>query len=464
VSRRFLAASLGLILVVLLVLVVPLGLSFAQRERDDLLAAVERDAVAIAFFVEDELDPEATDVGIDLQAVADGYEARTGGRVVIVDAEGVVLADSDPRAGADPAGRDFSSRPEVATALDGEVARGTRSSTTLGGRFVFVAVPVASGGQVDGAVRITYPTSEVDERVRRNWLVLGGLSAVTLATATVVALVLASSVTRPLRRLQAAATDLGAGDLAARAPDEDGPPEVRDVAAAFNRMAERLGELVVAQDQFVADASHELRTPLTALRLRLEVLPVDGTAAVDDLEAALTEVERLGRMVDALLALARADRADRVEGAVPVALGPFIEERRDAWLPLAVDAGVDLGVVVEGEPVARTAPDRLAQVLDNLIANALEVAPAGSAVVLQARAAGARSQVHVVDAGPGMPPEDRARAFDRFWRGRGAARRTDGSGLGLAIVQKLVQVDGGTVRLDAAPTGGIDAVVDYPAG
>jgi signal transduction histidine kinase len=462
VIRRLVATSLGLTLLVLVILVVPLGLSFAERERDDLLAGVERDAVAIAFFVEDELDPEATDVGIDLQQVADGYQARTGGRVVIVDGTGTALADSSPPAGSSAAGRDFSSRPEIATALGGEVSRGTRSSDTLGGRLVYVAVPVASGGQVDGAVRITYPTTEVDERVRRNWLVLGGLSAVTLVVATGAALVLATSVTRPLRRLQSAATDLGGGDLDARAPDRDGPPEVRDVAAAFNRMADRLGEAMMAQDQFVADASHELRTPLTALRLRLEALQVGGTGAAEDVEAALTEVERLGRMVDALLALARADRPGPADDVEPVPLRPYLDERRETWLPLALDAGVEIVVEVEGAPVARTATDRLAQVLDNLLANALEATPAGSTITLRAGRRGGRAEVHVLDAGPGLSPEDRARAFDRFWRGR--SRRSDGTGLGLAIVQKLVHLDGGAVRLDEAPSGGIDAVVDYPAG
>jgi len=461
VTRRLLASSIGLTVLVLVVLVVPLGLSFADGERNDLLAGVERDAVAIAFYVEDELDPEATDVGIDLQAVADGYEERTGGRVVIVDRSGIAIADSTPPAGSAPSGRDFTSRPEVATALGGEVARGTRASDTLGEPLMFVAVPVASGGSVDGVVRITYPSTEVDERVRRNWLVLGGLCAVTLATAAVISLVLAQSVSRPLRRLQAAAVDLGAGDLDARAPADQGPPEVRDVAAAFNRMASELETLVGAQDQFVADASHELRTPLTALRLRLEMLQSTAADAGDG-DAAIAEVERMARITDGLLALARADHVRAAEPARSVALRSFLADRRDAWLPLAADVGVDLTVDVEGEPVARAAPDRVAEVVDNLVSNALDAAPEGSTVRLRALRVGNRAELHVIDAGPGLAPELRERAFDRFWRGQPSRGSFGGSGIGLAIVRKLVGVDGGEVRLDAAAGGGVDAVVRYP--
>ena len=333
-TRRLLVSSLGLTLVVLVALVVPFGRTFREREREDLLARVERDAFAIAFFVEDELDPEATNVGIDLPSVAAGYEAQYGGRVVIVDRAGIAVADSDPPSGEAGVGRDFSTRPEFADALAGAVAAGTRPSETLGEGLVFVAVPVASGGSVDGAVRITYPTAEVDARVRRQWLVLGGITLVTLAAAAAIAVVLGRSVARPLRDLQGAAVALGAGDLARRAPDGDGPPEVRSTATAFNRMATRLEALVTAQDHFVADASHELRTPLTALRLRLEALEPG-----DDVDAALAEVARMSRLVDGLLALARADAPAT---AAPVELSSFVEERCEAWEPLAADGGVRL--------------------------------------------------------------------------------------------------------------------------
>jgi signal transduction histidine kinase len=462
-TRRLLAACIGLSVAVLAALVVPLGLSFAQGERDELLARVERDAVALAFFVEDDLDPAAADLGLDLTEVVDAYRERTGGRAVIVDATGRTLADGDP-IDADGIGRNLSTRPEIAAALAGHVDSGIRSSETLGGRIVYVAVPVASGGTVDGAVRVTYPTDVVDERVQRRWLELAGLSAVTLVAATLIALVLARSVVAPLRRLETAAGRLGGGDLSVRAPDRTGPPEIRALATAFNGMATRLEELMTAQQHFVADASHQLRTPLTALRLRLGAIEAAG-AARDEVDAATAEVERLSRLVDGLLALARADRAAPAAGD-RIDVGAFLEERRDAWQPVAEDAGIAVEVAAAPGTTLVASRDRLAQVVDNLIANAIDASPHGGVVRLAGGTRAGRTEVHVADEGPGLAPDERSRAFDRFWRGPTARRSggLGGSGLGLAIVRRLVEADGGTVRLGVASGGGVDAVVSYPTG
>ena len=263
-TRRLLIGYLTLTVLVLVILEVPLGISYARRQIDELTFDVERDAVALASLSEDVLEGTQD---LDLQSVAEAYQERTGGRVVIVDDQGDVVADSDPFR---PGNRSFASRPEIEIALDGGVATGTRRSETLDENLLYVAVPVASGGEVHGAVRITYPTSTVDERVERNWARLGLVALVTLAAATVVGIVLARSVTRPLRRLQETATRLGHGDLEARTPTDEGPPEVRSLSVAFNDTATRLEQLVTAQEAFVADASHQLRTPLTALRLQLE--------------------------------------------------------------------------------------------------------------------------------------------------------------------------------------------------
>ena len=123
-----------------------------------------------------------------------------------------------------------------------------------------------------GAVRITYPTSELDRRVRNYWLVLAGIAAIVLAAAALIGLSFARWIRRPLEGLEEAAAAAGAGDLSARAPVPDAPPELRRLALEFNDMVARVDGLVSVQREFVADASHELRTPLTALRLRLENL------------------------------------------------------------------------------------------------------------------------------------------------------------------------------------------------
>jgi signal transduction histidine kinase len=449
-SRRLLAGYLSLALVVLAALEIPLGVTYARNERSDLTAKVEHDATAVASLAEGTLEHGGG--GRALARLAGLYRSDTGGRIVIVDRRGRAIADSAPLPGES---RSFGSRPEIARALAGQTATGTRYSHTLRTRLLYVAVPVASSGTVLGAVRITYPTSSVDARVRRYWLFLAAIAAIVLALAAAVGVVLARSTTRPLREVEQAAEAAGAGDLTARAPVGAGPPEVRALASTFNEMVARLDQLVDSQRAFVGDASHQLRTPLTALRLRLENLEAgtDG-AGREEVEGALAEVERLSRLVDDLLALARADAGAEI--AVPIAVRAAILDRLDAWRAFAAERGIELEPAVEGEPMARAAPDRIEQVLDNLLANAIEAAPEGSAVEVWARGKGAWVELHVRDEGPGMSAEERERAFDRFW-----SRRSDGggSGLGLAIVRRLVVSDGGTVELRAAAGGGVEAVV-----
>jgi signal transduction histidine kinase len=399
--------------------------------------------------VEDALEAGATS-GLD--SVAAGYQDRTGGRVVIVDRQGVTVADSDPPA---PGRRDLSTRPEIAAALRGQHATGSRASATLGGAFLYVAVPVASQGRVYGAVRVTYPTSTVDARVRRVWLALAGVAAVVLGVVALVGLALARSTTRPMRALEQATTAVAHGQLEARAPTDRGPPEVRRLAAAFNDMAARLGRLLDSQRAFVADASHQLRTPLTALRLRLENLEaVIPPAGADDLRAAVAETGRLARLVDGLLTLARAEASPGRREVVDLAA--VVADRRVAWAPLAAEQDVELSVHPTSAAAVWAVPGALEQVLDNLLANALRVAPAGSRIQLAIRQAGGWLELHVTDQGPGMPAEQRQRAFDRFWRG--PAANQEGTGLGLAIVHQLLEASGGTAELRPNPDGGLDAV------
>lgn len=458
-TRRLVLSYLAVTFLVVLALEVPLGITYTHRQRDYLAREVERDAFALSSFAEDTLEGREQ---TDLTRLAERYASTTGARVVIVDRDGKAVADTDPPK---PGERSFADRPELQQALQGRVATGSRYSKTLGHGFVYVAVPSASGGIVHGAVRITFPTSTVDARVRRYWLTLAAVAVVSLAAAGAVGALLARSVSRPLARVEGAATAMGAGDLAVRVPDDTGPAEVRALAGAFNETAARLEELVSAQEQFVGDASHQLRTPLTALRLRLENLETEiGPDAADDLRAAEAEVARLSRLVDGLLALARADRVAASATAGPTRVADLLEERRATWDPVAAERDVDLRVDVQGDPVARATRDRVTQALDNLIANALEVAPPGSSVTLagQASRLGVTAELHVVDHGPGLTAEQRERAFDRFWRATSAGGSLGGSGLGLAIVRKLVRADGGEVELLEADGGGLDAVIRLP--
>jgi signal transduction histidine kinase len=464
-ARRLLLAYVTLIAVVLLILEVPLGITYRDRQIEDLRSRVQGDAVALASYAEDGLE-RSTGPSERLQTVASDYTERTGGRVVVVDDTGQAILDSAPLTSGALA--DFSSRPEMVDALGGRVSSGTRHSNTLGTNLLYVAVPVASSGEVHGAVRVTFPTSSVDDRVRRYWFSLAVLGAATLAAATVAGFALSRWVVHPLQQLESATTALGHGALDTRTRTDQGPPEVRRLAAAVNETAARLETLVGAQEAFVADASHQLRTPLTALRLRLELLEsslddvADAQAELPGISAALQEVSRLSRLVDGLLTLARAERTGASATAAALDLGAVVRERAEAWGPVADDEGVHLEID-DGPLMARATADRLAQVIDNLVANAIDAAPAGSTVTLSVRPGPAGPELHVADGGPGLPDEERERAFDRFWSGRRPGRRLGGSGLGLAIVRKLVETDGGTVELRARDGGGLDATVVLPA-
>jgi signal transduction histidine kinase len=450
VRSRILVGYLGLVVVVLAALEVPLGVQFSRNEQQTLETKVEHDATTIASIAPDTLRRPTRRRLQAIAGVSYRYRRDTGGRVVIVNRKGVALIDTNATGSGLTS---FASRPEIASALRGNVASGTRNSTTLHKRLLYVAVPVAANGRIEGAARITYPTSAVDSRVRRYWLVLAAIAAIVIAVAIVVGLAVATFIVRPLRRLEAAAAAVGAGDLTARAPERVGPAEVRSLAAVFNDTVAKLDQLLRSQDEFVADASHQLRTPLTALRLRLENLARDvAPEGRAELDGAVAEVARLGSLVEALLALARADTSR--EPASPVDVDLVVRKRVGAWSALADERGVRLTAVGTAAS-ARTTDERLRQALDNLLENALEVSPRGGGITVETRSAPPWIELRIRDEGPGLKPEERERAFDRFWRNRSG----EGSGLGLAIVRRLVEQDSGQVELLEAPGHGLEAVV-----
>lgn len=466
-TRRLIVSFVSITALVLVLLEVPLGFTFASAERDRLETGVQHDAFALALRSEELLEhAEGANRAIaadELQVLADEYEDQQGGRVVFVDAEGDLVADSRPPdlPGTRPAeGRSFRSRPEIRTALGGDEVTGTRHSNTLNDDVLYVAVPIATGGVLHGVVRITYPLSFVNDRIRDTWLVLAGVGATVLFAVSLVSVLVARSLARPLESLEAGADSLGRGKLDTRVDVPAGPHELVTLARAFNTTAARLEQLLDAQQAFVADASHQLRTPLSGLRLRLENLQSAlPPAQATDVDGALEEVGRLSMLVDGLLELARAEGHGSAPAVVDV--HELATRRRDAWSALAEERNVRIELDVPVSLRARVTPGRLEQVLDNLMNNALEVAPDGSAIRLGAKREGDRVHVTVSDEGPGMTPEQQHRAFDRFWRLEDGD--SSGSGLGLAIVRQLVISDGGDVSLANSPSGGLTATVSLPA-
>jgi signal transduction histidine kinase len=477
--RRLLTSYLALTVIVLITLEVPLALSYRARERAQVSTTLQRDAFVIANYSEETLEGDAH---APIQQHLESYTQQTGAHAVVVDAKGNVVANSSPIVTSPEA---ITRRPEVQAALAGHTTTGVRADDDES--VMFAAVPVSTSGHVIGAVRVAYPTTQVDARVRRYWLVLlaGGLAC--LAAAAIVGWLLARWVTRPLVPLRRAAARLGQGDLHARAGEHPGPPEIQELCRTFDEMAAELEGLVGAQEAFVADASHQLRTPLTGLQLRLENLEgeIADPEAREDLAGAVRETRRLSRLVDGLLTLARADRQGGAGDRQSMELAAVADERIDMWRPVAEESGIEL-VGTESPLEVRGSVDRVAQIMDNLLANAVDASPSGSRIWVDVRRSDnhRRVELHVIDEGPGLDSEQRRHAFDRFWRGdRDGARTADGaastvpangdgppgrgplggSGLGLAIVARLAAADGGESELREAPSGGVDAVVSYPS-
>lgn len=452
---RLVAVLVGVVLLVLAVQDIPLVGHLRSVERDRVVTRLERDAFILGGRAEDALESGTAASDAVLDGIVERYQAEESVSVVVVDADGsaVVGPDFDP-------GEDFTNRPEIVTALTGRPATGERESATLGGQLFFVAVPVLSGDAIVGAVRITTPAGAVDDAVAQRVSGLLLVVGISILIAVLAASVLAWTVTRPLERLTASTGRFAGGDLEARAEEREGPPEVRALATAFNSMAAQIGDLVERQRQFAGTASHQLRTPLTALRVRLESLAdgLDGEPAVHA-EAAIAETDRLRRMIEGLLILTRVD--DAVVPPVTVDLASTVRERAEHWTPLAEESSVRITVVAPDRPVMVSAvPGAPEQIIDNLIDNALDVSPSGGELRLELRRGAADAvEIHVIDDGPGLGPEEREAAFGRFWRGRRAT--AGGSGLGLAIVRQLAQAGGGTAELRAAESGGIDAVVRF---
>ena len=285
-------------------LLVPLGISIRDRVDAEIRLEARTQAETVAARAATLLSPPRT---ARLEALAEKASLAVGGRVLIVDRRGRVVADS---AGFAENGSIYGSRPEIAEALKGTPAQDTRRSRDLGESILATAVPVYAGARPSGAVRVTQGVNDVNEAIRRSWLGLALIGALVIGLGLVAGVLIARLISGPIVRLDGAARSVAAGNLDVRAKVE-GSTEQRTLARSFNTMTERLTVLLASQREFVADASHQLRTPLTGLRLRLEEIRADaaGGSERDNADAALAEVDRLSLIVDELLELSRAGEA-----------------------------------------------------------------------------------------------------------------------------------------------------------
>ena len=437
---RLVLAAAYLLAAVVIALAVPLALSIDRRATSELESDVVANATVLSGRVADLVRIGATN---RLAGVVDQATVGEGARTVVVDVNGVVLADSE---GAAVAGEPFASaeRPEFQAALAGGVDVRRRRSDTLDEDLLLVTVPVTDRGGAIGALRVSAPLGEVESSVRSSWLALALIGVAVVGAGLVLAWILAGSVARPVEKLRAAAGRVGRGDLDARVEPE-GPQEIDELGRSFNRMAGELSSNLAAQRDFVANASHQLRTPLTGIKLRLEEIRAQGGGAADEAAKAEAELDRLSALVDDLLALARAASDQSIPESV--GLGEAVRAAGRRWAEPAATAGHELSVAGEAGGRAWAAPADVAHILDNLIENAIRYSPPGFRISVELDGDRNRPGFVVSDTGPGIHAAERERVFERFYRGAEGRATGPGTGLGLAIVAELAERWGGTVDI-----------------
>lgn len=291
-------------------------------------------------------------------------------------------------------------------------------------------------------------------------------TVVMMVAATVLGYGLARTALRPVREITAAARAFSEHDLHYRIELDLPADELGDLADTFNQMLARLETAFDSLRRFTADAAHELRAPLALIRTEAEVTlnrPRSAAQYQASLATILSEAERLGRMADQLLMLARAEAGALAPQVSDVNLAQLVADTVGLWLPLAAERHVGLVCDTAARGSVRGDPDLLRRLLDNLIDNAIRHSPPGSQVVVSVGPALRSWELVVADSGPGIPDPAKASIFERFSRADQArARETGGAGLGLALCQAIAQLHHGSITVSDQPGGGARFLVRLP--
>ncbi|MFF6785554.1 ATP-binding protein [Streptomyces sp. NPDC012510] len=453
--RKLLLTYLTLTAVILLMLEVPLALSYSMSAYHQLVMIRAGEARELAVEATAVLEDRASTTAFEERLRRYGSNHQT--TVVLVDTKGRVAAAS--RTDIDAPATVL--RSPLAKALRGKSVEPSRDlGHSVRPDEVVVAEPVRHGEKVIGALGSVASSAAVQRDVERHTLVLIAAGALALTAVGLASVPLSRWLLRPIREFDNTVHAIVDGAYDVRVRCGGGPPEMQGLADAFNRMADHLVTLLETQRAFVADASHQMRNPLTALRLRVETLESGVLPeARKRLQQAVAEIERLSTLLDQLLRLARAEGRD--QSVEPTDVAEVIATRVAAWEQAAARKRITLLAPGTDRTVTACVPGHLEQILDVLIDNALHVSDVDTSITIRHEVAGAYAQIQVIDEGPGMSAEDCRRALDRFWRG-GQSAGHEGSGLGLAIADTLAKANGGSLRLLPTTPRGIEARVEMP--
>ena len=360
-------------------------------------------------------------------------------------------------------------RPEIRSALAGEPATAVRRVETAGNsRVLYASAPVyAQDGSITGIVYLATPLPPAGLPASVIWQ-LAGAVAVAVLLAGIAGAVLSRRIARPLEILAGAAGAVAAGDLGQTIPVDSSIRELHSLGTAFNDMTENLQRSNQAKNAFIADVTHELRTPLTVINGTIETLE-DG--AIDDIEgrgrllaSMEAEAKRLIRLVNDLLVLTRADAGALNLQLEPVDLVQVGRSRADHLSALAGQRQIRIELDAPAHAMVNGDADRLIQVLDNLLDNAIRHSPDDSAIVVAITPEADQVRCAISDQGAGIPPQHLPFIFERFYRVESSRKRhSGGAGLGLAIVHSLVAAMGGGVTAQSSAGQGTTVTFWLPA-
>jgi signal transduction histidine kinase len=390
-----------------------------------------------------------------LEGVTTQFQQQDRVIVRVLDEHGMVLGSTDP---GDRPGDNRSSLPGVRLGLAGQDATGQAYRGTPSMERLYVVVPVKQDDRILGVVRMSLLLRDLQSAYRRMRNVAIGALLITFTACSVLSLLLARGLVRPVSHMSTMAARIGAGKLGERIQVR-GPRELAQLGFALNAMADRLAEQERVRREFLANASHEFRTPLSNVRVALETVletrPRRPEMVQRMLTGAVGEIERLTLLVNDLLDLARIQSEpmplERCETPIRAliqplvaAVAPRLEAQR---LRLQLDVPAELRVQVD--------PQRMQQALMNLLDNAIRCTPEGGHIRIAADETAVGVEIRVRDDGPGIPEEDLPYIFDRFYTvDKARSRSSSGTGLGLAITRSIVEAHGGSVRVTSGLAGG----------
>lgn len=413
--RSVLITSLLSTLTALIVLGVPLGFVLSQRNYREAVLSLERQAAAAQRLVPDETSTEPIRF-----PVSDGDV-----RIALYDAGGDLIGGRGP-AKADAV---------VRKATSNQLGADGRTSDRL-----VVAIPVEVAGDFYGVIRVDDHLSDLRRRDVIGWMILGGLGILALLAAAAAGLVLARRLIRPAEDLRADARRLGEGDFTVR-PRKSGVAELDDIGADLARAAERLGMASDRERSFSADVSHQLKTPLASLRLAIEAELLDpSTDAASATRDLLVDVDRLESTITGLLALARDTHSDRQR----IDLRQLLESTKRRFSPMLADNRSISVTIDSAVPTPLASTSAIEQTLDVLVDNAIR--HGGGHIIVSARSSGPGGAII------GVSDEGLAVLDQRVLSER-RADTAQGHGIGLALARRLVETEGGQLRLASAGPG-----------